>query len=330
MTPKIAGALALAIAVTAPLLAAANPVPAAKQVVSALEAQTGMPIAILERTGDDPGVFWYRAMHALCAKTGDNWCEQELRFLDDTTNPLGWARVIEYRNDKGEARKVCAMLPPRQGISPGFVATGLSGGGVYNVDQLPTSAEAEAFLWMLHAANCQNSLGDRREEKRADAFAAMSLALIQGATGFVSGVSVTPARYFSLYRNGQSTRWAVNVAERLLLDVWKAEAAGILSVGGACDARVVGSTNLATDQISRDQTLPPGRDCVPAMGGQAAGDVSDGNLWLWMGGAGAAVFAQWPTVPAPPQLYSPFKPFPSLAAGVSYVWQSSEQLAAQY
>lgn len=295
-------------------------------VIGALERTTRMQIVILERTGDDPGQFWYQAMQKLCQKTGENWCEQDLtQVLTDTTNPLGWARVLSYTAPSGQ-KKVCAILPPNQGISEGYVATGLSGGGIFDWRDLPTSEQAETFLYLMHAGHCLAESDGGTDQKRADAFAALSMTLIEGNPIFVPGRDVTPARKFSFYRNRESTRWAVSVGERVLLDLWKREAASALQQRFNCQAVVVESTNIDTQAIVRQTSLPPEADCTTKAGG-ARGNVSDENLWLWTGGYGFG--AGNPTVGLPPQPYSPFKSFPSLDAGVAYAWTTSGSIASQ-
>lgn len=294
--------------------------------IESLERATQMQIVILERTGDDPGQFWYRSMQKLCQKTGENWCEQDLtQVLTDTTNPLGWARVLSYTAPSGQ-KKVCAILPPKQGISEGYVATGLSGGGIYDYRDLPTSEEAEAFLYLMHAGHCLASSDGGADQKRADAFAALSLTLIEGNSVFVPGRDVTPARKFSFYRNREASRWAVSVGERVLLDLWKREAAAALQQRFSCQATVVDSTNIDTQAIQRQASLPPDADCTTRAGG-ARGNVSDENLWLWT--VGGTFGGGWPTVGLPPQPYSPFKSFPSMDAGVAYAWETSGSIAAQ-
>ncbi|AOG03365.1 hypothetical protein [Bosea sp. RAC05] len=286
--------------------------------VAALEPIGQIQIVFLDRTGDDPGQFWYRAMQKLCTKTGDNWCDSDLTMLQDTTNPIGWSRVLTYKNAQGVTKKVCVILPPTVGISAGFAASGLSSGAVYSYRELPSSSQMEAFLTLMHGANCLNTTDDTKEVKRADGFAAMTLALLEGYAGFVPGQDVTPARKFSLYRNAESTRWSVNVAERIMLDQWKAEAVAILSSNGSCNATLVPSANLATDSIQRDAMLPPGEDCSQGTGGAAKGQVSDANLWLWGQRVGM-----------PPQAYTPFKSFRSFADGVAYAWSTAESIAGQ-
>jgi len=332
---RSAAALCLGLFLAAPHAHAQSALPSqAVAVITALERVTKMPIAVLERTGDDPGQFWYRAAAILCKKTGDNWCEEDLQILTDTTNPMGWARVLTYipRDASGNqgkvAKKVCVILPPRPGISEGYAAAGLAGGGAYTHDELTSSAETEAFLYLMHAGNCQNVNGDAKEEKRADAFAALTLTLLEGDPAFLSGADVTPARKFSTYRNRESTSWAVSVGERILIDLWKREAAEVLKTAYSCDARVVPSQNINTQGIQRDQALPAGQDCTNTMG-PPRGDVTDGNLWLWTGGRGGFYGAPAAKVPLPPKPYQPFKGFATLDEAVKYAWQTAGSIAAQ-
>src|SRR3546814_6253055 len=113
----------------------------ALQAVLALEAVTGMPIAILERTGDDPKAFWARTTEILCDKTESYFCDQDVQFMTANTNPMGFARIIQYENAEGQQRLVCALLPPMPNISPSFAATGISAGGIFTHMNLPTRSE---------------------------------------------------------------------------------------------------------------------------------------------------------------------------------------------
>ncbi len=143
-----------------------------QRAVESLEKMSGLPIVFLDRTGDDPGQFWYRAMQKLCTKTGDNWCDDDLTSLRDTTNPIGWSRVLTYRTPQGTEKKVCVILPPNPGVSAGYVATGLSSGNIYSWQELPTSAEAEAFLTLMHGANCLNTSEDQQQQEGVEALPA--------------------------------------------------------------------------------------------------------------------------------------------------------------
>src|SRR3546814_15439161 len=87
----------------------------ALQAVLALEAVTGMPIAILERTGDDPKAFWARTTEILCDKTESYFCDQDVQFMTANNKPMGFARILQYDNAEGQQSHVCALLPPMPG-----------------------------------------------------------------------------------------------------------------------------------------------------------------------------------------------------------------------
>lgn len=293
----------------------------AAQLVPYVERVTGMPILILERTGDDPGQFWYKAMQALCAKTGDNWCDEDVQFLTDTTNLLGWSRVLTYRprdaagNQGTVTKTICVILPPKPGVSAGFTGIGLAGGGVFTSEQLPSDSEAEAYLYLLHAASCGSRAGD---QKRSDAFASLALTLLEGSPDFLSGRSVSPARKFSNYRSGEAIRWSVSVGERLLLDLWKGQASQALQAAG-CAVNVVDSKEIDVQSTPRDAALPRYGNCAGASEWPRQGTITDGNLWLW-GQAGISM---------PPQPYRPFASFGSIEEGVRYAWTTSGSVASQ-
>ena len=300
---------------------------AAASIIPSLEKATGMPIVILERTGDDPGDFWYRAMKSLCAKTGDNWCEGDVQVLTDTTNILGWSRVLTFRPEGGATdKKVCVVLPPAPGVSAGYVATGLAGGGVFGWRELPTQPQAEAYLYLLHAAGCMaTGSNEATELKRSDAFAALALTLLEGNQAFVNASGTTPSRTFATFRSQEAIRWSVSVGERVLLDLWKGQAAAALRSGSGCAADVVASTRIDTQSIQRAPALPAGQDCTTRSAGTASGQVSDENLWLWT--SAGSFGAYWPTVSLP--AYSPFAGFASVDEGVAYAWTTAGSIASQ-
>ena len=297
-------------------------VKAARDFIPAVEEATGRPIAVLQRSDNDPATFWYKAMQSLCDATNDNWCEREVRsLLTDTTNQLGWARIITYRGDDETVKTVCALLPPRTGLYPGYVATAISSGAVLGQYELPTAKEVEAYLWLLHTGNCMNQLGNEKEQKRADTFATLALTIIQGDGEFVGAYDETPSRLFNPWRNPTETRWATNIGERLLLDQWKGEVQETLS-GIPCNATVVDSTDINTDFITRDQALSSMDDCQSTTeAGYKSGKVTDQNLWIWTGSFGG------PTMAMPPKPYTPFKMFVSEVEAAKYVWATANKLA---
>ncbi len=318
-------ALACAACGTASAQSAGPVATQAQYVVSQLPAITGVPIVTLTRSDNDLAGFYSGAMQSLCSATGTNWCDTDLySVLTDTTNPLGWARVLTYADANGATRTVCAILPPSPSVSGSYVASGLSGGSVPDWRDLPTDDEAQAWLLMEYGGICQSTAGDTTEEKRADAFASLSLTLVEGSGVFVAARDVSPARKFSFYRNQSANAWAVNTGERILLELWKGEAAQSLSSGG-CSATAVAATDLDTPDIKRDAQLSGG-DCT---GQSPQGTVTDANLWLWTYGA-SGLSASWPTVNLPPVNYTPFMTFQSLSAGVTYAWTAAGSLAAQY
>ena len=310
--PRLAGLAALALASLATPASAQSLVTNAIGVVSALERATGMPIAILERTGDDPGAFWYSAMQTLCSKTGDNWCEGDVQVLSDTTNLLGWARVLTYTpQGSSTTKRVCAILPPQPGVSAGYVATGLAGGGVFSYRDLPSQEEAEAYLYLIHAAACMSSGQNAgAEQQRSDAFATLTLTLMEGDQSFLSGSDVSAGRKFAAFRNAGANGWAAGVGERILIDYWKGQVADNLRNARGCNVTVVASQSIDTQSIQRDPSLSPLASC----GSNSTGTVSDSNLWLW-GQAGS--------IPS----YGAFASFGSMDDGVKYAWGAAGSIS---
>jgi len=292
----------------------------AKTFVPDIVEATKRPIAVLQRVDNDPGEFWYKAMQSLCEATGDNWCEDDVRFLSDSTNQLGWARVITYINDLGQSKTVCALLPPRPGITAGYAATAISGGTAYPFHEVPSNQEMEAWLWYLHMGSCQNDTGSEVEQKRAAVFATIMLTLAEGDPQFVGAYDVSPSRLFNKMRFPNQTRWGTNLGERLLLEQWKKDTAQALKDLG-CNAVAVPSDDMNTDYIIRDATLSS--NCLDNQTGYLSGSVNDQNLWLWTQ-PGNSYGISLPPVP-----HVPLSMFFSRPAGMQYIWKTAGDLAVQ-
>lgn len=287
--------------------------------IAGIEGIGNVPIAILERTGDDTEAFWMRSAEILCAKTGDNFCNTDMMVMRDNTNPLGFMRMITYVGPKGEQKRVCAVLPPSEDVSPALTATGVSAGNTYSWEDLPTSQAAWVWLMLQNAAHCLDGNGGVSDDKRADAFATLGTTLIFGDPGFAAPGGKSPSRVFGYYRNSEANRWAANLGERILLDTWKAEAVAVAQARTGCTLTADASSRLDVDQIPRDAQIAAADVCVPAgQGGPRPGRVTDSNLWAWM--------YQSP-VGAPPQPWAPLKTFQSLHAAATYVWQQAGALS---
>lgn len=292
---------------------------AALNLIAGIEGIGKVPIAILERTGDDTEAFWMRSAEILCAKTGDNFCDTDMMVMRDNTNPLGFARVITYRGAQGQTKRVCAVLPPADDVSPALTATGVSAGNTYSWEDLPSSQAAWVWLMLQNAAHCLDGEDAAADDKRADAFATLGTTLIFGDPGFAAPGNKSPSRVFGYYRNGEANRWAANLGERILLDTWKAEAVAVAQARTGCTLSADGSGRLDVDQIPRDPQIAATDVCVPAgQGTPKPGRITDSNLWAWM--------YQSP-IGAPPQPWAPLKTFPSVQAAATYVWQQAGTLS---
>ncbi|MGY3592362.1 uncharacterized protein with von Willebrand factor type A (vWA) domain [Bradyrhizobium sp. USDA 4341] len=74
--------------------------------INALQGIAGYPIVVLDRNpGTDPSVFWHAAATKLCSATGENWCDDDLVSITDTTNQLGWSRLVTYVGRTSGAQK---------------------------------------------------------------------------------------------------------------------------------------------------------------------------------------------------------------------------------
>jgi hypothetical protein len=319
---------------------------AAMAVVSAVEALSGMPMVMVQRT-DDPSIFWETTNAALCQRTNRELCGVKLFNVENmkaNTDPLGSARSVFYQTPAGRVSGVCLIMPPKEDLSASYAATVLSSGSVMRFDWLPQRQEVRAWLLMNHAARCLDHKGDGAEERRADAFSSSMLALIQGSTAFTDGVGVTPARRFGQMRNGPAVNPIVNAIERSFLDIWKQESKASLDAA-PCIATVSMSTTVDTPAILRDQTLgytcgttineegPSGTSVVRQVPSDAM--ITDGNLHLWMRGywwngtdqiqiLDRLTQRPLPVVGEPPVPWTPFKPFTSARDAVLYSWRIAD------
>jgi hypothetical protein len=324
-------AVLVAAAVASPASAQVNVVASAAAVAPNMQTAIagGPPIAVLTRSDNDLSNFYLQAMQTLCRVAPDNnWCDADLMgVLTDTTNQLGWAQVLNYTSTTtGGAATVCAILPPSPTVSAGTIAGSVSQTGqVFDWRDLTTDQEAQAWLMLRYVGMCEASAGGTQDQKNADAFASLTLTLIEGNPIFVGAQDVSPARKFSFYDGFASTAWATNVGERVLFELWKAQAAAGVSAQ-SCKAAAVASTNLDTVGVQRDTMLTGGQDCTAQ---PPVGTVTDSNLWLWTANGGTMTVT-WPTVPEPPLAYAPFMSFTSFNAGINYAWQSGLGIASQY
>jgi hypothetical protein len=287
--------------------------------IAALESTTGMPIAILERT-DNTQEFWARSAAILCTKTGETWCDTDVRFMTQNTELSGFSQIIEYKSaSTGQTKKVCAILPPIDNIDPTYVAEAFTGSFVMEAE-LPTETSTAAWLYLYHAAHCLDQVFNDREENRAAAFATLGLTILQGDPAFARSDRSGQSRMIATMIKNNSAWWGAGTGERLLSEEFKDDVASVLRNQYRCNARVQTATSIDTTRIPRDSQLDAGEDCADTgTGAQANGLVTDSNLWIWMYGNGG--------LGAPPVSYTPAKMFSTMNAAATYVWSTANQLA---
>ncbi len=293
--------------------------------ITTMESMSGVPIAILERQ-DTTEMYWARTAAILCAKTGDKWCSSDVRFMTDNTEISGGSRIIEYKNTAtGPTKKVCAITPPIRELHPTYIAD-LFGAGYSGPIHYPSGTITADWMMLYHAAHCLDTVFDGSEEKRAKAFATLAIALLDGNPTFTTGAEQSPWRELAIVSNDQAAYWAAGVGERVLLDLWKNQAAQELSKAYHCDARVAANTSIDIERIQRDRQLKQGEDCQPVANGNggvaqnATGIVSDSNLWIWMYANGG--------IGAPPVTYTPMMTWGGDSKkAYTYIWQTASQLA---
>lgn len=306
--------------------------------ISALEGNTGYKIAVLDRI-EDPQQFWVRSAAILCKKTGDNFCDADMRFMTANTEPSGMSRIIEYKdkaNPNAPIKRVCAILPPINKIDPTYIGEAF-GTGFPNTMDMPREKDTQAWLTLYHAAHCLDSNGTPFEEKRAAAFATLGLAIIDANPKFVAGKVRSPPRQLAVISGQEAAYWAAGIGERLLLDLWKGEAAERLRDEYDCEVTLVSNTSIDVERITRDAQLAPDEACAPstpssgtAEGGGTTGGftstppkgkVTDANIWIWMYGSGG--------LGVPPMRWAPWKMFGSASEAAKYTWTTAETLAKQ-
>jgi len=313
---------------------------AALAFIAALESVTGVPIAILERR-EDPAQFWARTAAILCEKTKENWCEEDVRFMTSNTEIMGMSRIIEYDFDGKGVRRVCALLPPIPNIHPEFIADAY-GSPLATIYDYPSPTEVASWLMLYHAAHCLDTALNDQEESRAVAFATLGLSLMGGDYDFLPGRVRSSARQIAVMTGKASAYWAAGTGERILMDLWKAEAADRLRREHACYAIVTQNTSIDIERITRASSIPSGQDCAPVaddssgpigqngrnnMRATPQGTVTDANLWLWLAGPQQAEEHSWPALGIPPMPYHAFKPFPDFQTAASYVLETANNLA---
>ncbi|MCS4089761.1 hypothetical protein [Rhizobium sp. BK176] len=289
--------------------------------VAALESISGVPIATLDRV-DNTQEFWARSAAILCEKTGDNFCDEDMRFMTQNTEPSGFSQIIEYKvGTTGQTKRVCALLPPIDNIDPSYVGEAFTGSFVRE-DQYPSETSMSAWLYLYHAAHCLDTAMSDQEENRAVAFATLGLTILQGDPSFTTPAVTGQSRRIATMIKKDSAWWAAGTGERILFDEFKAEAASILRSSYNCNAQVVSATTIDTTNITRATRLDPAQNCSAATSGtgvQNPGVVTDGNLWIWMYGSGG--------IGAPPVDYTPAKMFSSMNAAASYTLTTANRLA---
>jgi hypothetical protein len=311
-------------------------VAAAMQLVAGLEGTSGVPIAMLDRI-EEPAMFWARAAAKLCDKTGDEFCEEQVRFMTANTEPLGMSRIIVYQDKAGRQKKVCAVLPPVENPDPTMVAEAF-GGAIPQASQVPSYDETAAWLTMYHATHCLDTTGTADEEDRAAAFATLALTLLRGDPVFTPGNTRAAGRQLAVLSGKEAAYWAAGVGERSLLDVWKGEAAAVLRRTMNCEVTVTKNASIDIEGIRRDQSLREGENCEPPVqrttaptpsnprgtvvtSGTPRGTVTDANLWIWMYGQGG--------VGVPPQAWTWGKLFGSAQEASAYILAASTEIARQ-
>lgn len=294
----------------------------AMQMIVGLEGTTGAQIAILDRI-EDTQQFWVNTAGILCAKTGDNFCEEDVRFMTANTEPAGMSRIIEYTSN-GQTKRVCAVLPPVETIDPTYVSEAF-GQGIPALGQTPGTQETAAWLSLYHAAHCLDSELSEIEDERAATFATLGLAILQGHPGFTPGIHRADWRKLAVMSGYDSSYWASGIIERVFLDMWKSEAADEIRVTFNCDVTIIGNSSIDIESIPRDTIIPDDERCVGPIDpntGQATsggdGVVSDSNLWIWMYGTGG--------IGAPPEPYNYTKLFANMQLAARYALDTANHL----
>ncbi len=296
--------------------------------ITTMESMSGVPIAQLERI-DDTQQFWVRTAAILCTKTGDPFCDTDVRFMTSNTELSGMSRLIDYKvGGTGPTKKVCAILPPIPQIDPSYIGDAF-GSPYLPPDQYPSNLVTAQWLMLYHAAHCMDTQFNQQEEDRAKAFATLGIAMLQGSPGFTPGIHRSEWRTMAVLSGSTPAYWAAGTGERILLDLWKNQTASILQTRYNCDARIAVNTSIDIEGISRETRLATGQDCsatrsygssTSSQAGRGTGIVSDSNLWMWMYGNGG--------LGAPPVTYTPMAAWGGdYRAGYAYIWTTASQLA---
>ncbi len=306
----------------------------AVSIVAVLETMSPIPFAVLPRNHGDVAAFWQAAEQELCRKTDGALCDVPT-YLQDGTSAFGRADVLRYKAPDGRVGEVCVIVPPASWATPPHFSGEASGGAIYHYTDEPTKDEMDAFLWMVWGAKCAEGF-QSRGQTRADAFAAMALAFMEGDPAFTRSPLDTPARKFAFFRNRSTTEAAIDYAERVMMDMWKDETVAALRQQG-CDASPGPSQGVRVSAIPRSAEAP---SCVSTdtstgtvVGNQVS--VDDGNLHIWMYGTEGASWQPAregdqpnPVVGAPPSPWYALKPFGGdVTAATRWLWEASRAIA---
>ena len=214
-----------------------------------------------------------------------------------------------------------ATQRPSPALSPGLLATQLSGGQTFSDADLPTQVDAWIWLMLNLAAGCVVDADAAYADRRADAFATLATTLIDGDPVIAQQGGVGPGRYWEKYRFASANHWATNVGERYLLDIMKSQVASVSKTMINCTLTPIQSTRLDTDAIVRENVTPADGCTSYGGGGSDTGNVTDANLWDWM--------YQTP-IGAPPNELPPLVGFADAGTAFTWTWNSASSLAKQY
>lgn len=324
------------------------------QIIPAFSNETGVDIIVVDPNYNKLEVVSY-VEEEVCAYSRNPDCKLVNESLPFASF-VGFSSNQIQTNADDINRNICVLQPASSQLAADTnlrVAINkiLNGESAVEGDpQILTNKENSAFhLNLIHLAGCTLDLENidyAAQLERANAFATMGTAFALGDTTFVREPTKGEHRKYSSISTSEASSYASDIAERVLMDLWKAEAVDYLKNNNYCGPRgkisISSSSEINVKSIGRAFSWVP--NC-PSDEGQKGSSmtqersisVTDSNLHLYMFGApeelirrnrgeGGNMGPSQPVTPNPPYQYEPFKAFNNFDEAISYMWTNASNM----
>lgn len=322
------------------------------QIIPAFTEVTGVEVLVADRI-TDRYQFTQNLEQKLCSQSSNPNCEADMRNIP-FEEMSGWGSKAFSTNSSDVSNYCIFMTPEFENLATysnyGFdlqkkySAISASVGQIEQA-QSHHSAMYAALSSLAECARKDSETLDVQVEREL-AFASLALTLIVGDTSFIREPMTNITRKHANVTNSEAAKYATNIGERILFELWKQETAKVLNKQTYCgpssrDGGVFVKKSSDINTIG----VPRADDWVPTCPydeerqawSQSKLEVNDQNLHLFMFGASEAKIRSargddggygpmQPVVSNPPEPYTPFKPFGSYKSAISYIWETSNNL----